>query len=149
MNMTLLKIKHQPLFNENFNNAKQNFFAPFSSLYGEDYIRKEKAFIPVNFKELDQSFSLEIIAPGFVKEDFKISLDKNILIISADKKKEEKNNEKTVRQEYSFGSFNRSFTLTKQINVEGISAEYVNGVLLLNLPKQAEVKAPVKQISIN
>ena len=149
MNMTLLKIKHQPLFNENFNNAKQNFFAPFSSLYGEDSGRNQNVFIPVNIKESEQGFSLEIIAPGLVKEDFKISLDKNILTISADKKTEEKNNEKTIRQEYSFSYFNRSFTLTKQINVEGISAEYVNGVLLLNLPKQAEVKAPVKQIPIN
>lgn len=147
--MTLLKIKQQPAFNENFNNTLQNFFTPFSSIYRDDFDREEKGFIPVNIKESEQNFLLEIIAPGFTKEDFIISLNKNILTISAAKKVSEEVNEKIIRREYTYSSFKRSFTLTKGIDGEAISAEYVNGVLILSLPKKAEVNAPVKQISIN
>lgn len=147
--MTLLKIKRQPFFNENFNNGLQNFFTPFSSLYRDDFNTAEKTFIPVNIKESDEKFTLEIVAPGLTKEDFKISLDKNILTVGAERKEAGVEAEKTIRSEYNFSSFNRLFTLTKHVDGEAISAEYVNGVLVLNLPKKADVKAPVKQISIN
>ena len=147
--MTLLKFKQHPAFTENFNNTVQNFFTPFSSLYRDDSGMEGKSFIPVNIKEGEQHFSIEVIAPGFKKEDFKINLDKNILTVGADRKDEDGVDEKVVRSEYTFSSFNRSFTLTKQIDTEAISAEYRDGVLILNLPKKVEVKAPVKQIVIN
>lgn len=147
--MTLVKIKRQPFFNENFNSDLQNFYTPFSSLYRSGVTNAEKAFIPVNIKESDEKFTLQIVAPGLTKDTFKISLDKNILTISAEKKENGVGGEKTIRNEYSFSSFSRSFTLTKEIDVEGISAEYVNGVLVLNLPKKIDVKPPVKQILIN
>lgn len=147
--MTLLKIKQQPLLNDNFNNTLQNFFTPLSSLYRDDVERVSKVFIPVNITESEKKFSLEIIAPGLAKEDFEINLDKNILTISGEKKKDENTDQKTIRSEYKYSSFKRSFTLTKEIDGEAISAEYVNGVLVLSLPKKPEVKTLAKQISIN
>jgi HSP20 family protein len=72
------------------------------------------------------------------KEDFKIELDKNIMTISVEKK--EAKAEKFIRQEYKYNAFKRSFTLEENIDVEQIAAQYVNGVLRLNLPKKAMSK---------
>jgi len=92
---------------------------------------------------------LEVIAPGFEKEDFKINLEKNLLTISADKKSEnEVKTEKHLRNEYKHQSFKRSFTIDEKINTETIDAKYVNGILTLNLPKKQEVKPTPKQINI-
>ena len=65
-------------------------------------------------------------------------------------KKEEKENEsyKTLRREFSFESFKRSFNLGEEINAENIQAKYENGVLKLYLPKKPVVKESAKQISI-
>jgi HSP20 family protein len=92
---------------------------------------------------------LEVIAPGFQKEDFKVNLDNNTLTISAEKKEETENkNEKFIRKEFKQQSFKRSFTIDENIDAESISAKYVNGVLTLNLAKKQEVKPSVKEISI-
>ena len=89
------------------------------------------------------------MAPWFNKEDFSINIDKNQLTISAEKKEETTNEtERPIRNEYKFQPFKRSFTLDDKINADGISAQYVNGVLTLNLPKKEEVKPATKQINI-
>ncbi len=105
--------------------------------------------IPVNVKENEENYLLEVIAPGFEKEDFKINLEKNLLTISAEKKGEnEVNTEKHLRKEYKHQSFKRSFTIDEKINAENINAKYVNGILTLNFPKKQEVKPTTKLIDI-
>ena len=90
------------------------------------------------------------MAPGLAKEDFGIQLDDNMLTISAEVKEENKNEEEQImRNEYKYASFKRSFTLDEKVDVEKIAAQYVNGVLILNLPKKEEVKPATKQITIN
>ena len=56
---------------------------------------------------------------------------------------------KTIRKEFSFKSFKRSFNLDDKINTAGIQAKYENGVLKLYLPKKEEAAAAPQQISIN
>ncbi|HYH14072.1 MAG TPA: Hsp20/alpha crystallin family protein, partial [Flavisolibacter sp.] len=99
--------------------------------------------------EVENGYQLELVAPGFAKEDFKIDLNQDILTISAEIKKDaEEKTEKHIRKEYQFHSFRRSFTIDKTIDTDAISALYVNGVLTLNLPKKAEVKPQAKQIDV-
>jgi HSP20 family protein len=147
--MTLVKFKHRPV-NGDFNNLMDDLFAGFPSLLGNDVATSNsKAYTPVNISKSDVGYTMEVIAPGLEKEDFKISLEKNILTISADKKQDTEENEgKVIRNEYMFQSFKRSFTLDEKIDGEAISAKYVNGVLTLNLPRKAEVKEATKQINI-
>lgn len=145
--MTLVKFKQRPV-NGDFNNLMDDFFAPFSSILGNDVATSTRhPFIPVNITEAEGGYTLEVVAPGLEKEDFKISLDKNLLTIAAEKKEGESNG-KSIRKEYRFQSFSRSFTLDEKIDAEGIGAKYVNGVLTLNLPRKAEVKEATKQINI-
>lgn len=145
--MTLVKF-NRPV-NRGFNFV-EDFFNDFPALFNEGFNKStSNGFVPVNVKETENAYQLDIVAPGFEKNDFKINVDANILTVSAEKKTEEKKeNEKQVRSEYSYRSFKRSFTLDEKINSSEIDAKYVNGVLALNLPKKVEVKEAAKQITI-
>jgi HSP20 family protein len=125
-------------------------FATVPSILRDDFIAPNfSSFTPVNIRETENSYVLEVVAPGFQKEDFKINLDNNTLTISVEKKEGIENpNEKFIRKEYKQHSFSRSFTIDENIDAESISAKYVNGVLTLNLAKKQEVKPQVKEISI-
>ena len=132
-----------------FNNLMAGFLTDFPSMYRDDHATGVNQTVPVNIKELPQGYLLEVIAPGFLKDDFKIGLDKNILTISAEKKTEEqKTSDKFIRREHRASSFKRSFTLGEKIDTENIEAKYEGGVLVLNLQHKAEVKAPAKEITI-
>lgn len=104
---------------------------------------------PVNIHETSDAYHLELAAPGFTKEDFKVSLEKGLLTISFEKKTESENKDyKTHRREFSVANFKRTFTVDDKINADGIQAKYENGVLKLLLPKKEEVKVTPKQITI-
>lgn len=107
----------------------------------------------VNVKETADAFEVEMAAPGMQKEDFKVELDNNVLTISSERKNEteEKEGEKYSRREFSYQSFQRSFTLAKEaVDADNIEARYENGVLRLNIPKREEVKQkPARLISIS
>lgn len=144
--MSIVKFKHYP--SKSFNNLLDDFFTPSSSIYRDEYANGFNHFAPVNVKQTETGFLLEAVVPGFSKEDFKISLDKNLLTISAEKKTEENKAEKHIRREYKFQSFKRSFTLTDRIDTEKIEAKYENGVLFITLWNKEEAKTSVKEISI-
>jgi len=147
--MTLVKLNNRPL-QKSFNNLMDDFFATVPSILGDDFVAPPfRSFTPVNVKETENEYVLEVVAPGFQKEDFKINLDNNTLTVSAETKEEAENtNDKFVRKEFKQQSFSRSFTIDENIDAESISAKYVNGVLTLNLAKKQQVKQSVKEISI-
>lgn len=108
----------------------------------------------VNIKETKDNFDVEVAAPGMNKKDFKIQLDGNLLTICSEKtdRKEENNeDEKYSRKEFSYQSFERSFTLPKDVvDADKIEAKYENGLLHLVIPKKEEAKQkPPKQIQIH
>jgi len=95
----------------------------------------------VNIKEEEKSFLLELAAPGLKKDDFKINVEKNLLTISSEVKTEnEEKTENYTRKEFGFSSFSRSFKISENILVDEISANYEDGILKVNLPKNVEAK---------
>lgn len=95
----------------------------------------------VNIKEEEKYFLLELAAPGLKKDDFKISVEKNLLTISSEINSE--NEEKTetyTRKEFGFNSFSRSFKISENIMVDDIKATYEDGILKVSLPKNVEAK---------
>ncbi len=106
----------------------------------------------VNVKENENEFLIDVAAPGLTKEDFTVNYDNGRLTISSEKEneKEEKDGEKVTRREFSYQSFQRSFTVAQNIvDAEKIEAHYNNGILHISLPKRDEVKPkPTKQIEI-
>ena len=106
----------------------------------------------VNIRETAENFEVEMAAPGMTKEDFKIELEGNELRINSEKEQENemKEGERYTRREFSYQSFQRSFTLPKEVvDVEQINAKYENGVLRLLIPKKEEAKQkPARMIEI-
>ncbi len=134
-------------------NLVNDFFSNELSDWTSRHYSDTNTTLPaVNIKETNDSFVVEMAAPGMAKEDFKIELNHDLLTISSEKKdeKETKEGETYTRREYSYQSFSRSFTLPNTADSEKISAKYENGVLTLDIPKKEEAKPkPAKQISIS
>jgi HSP20 family protein len=125
-----------------------HFSTAFDSFLGKEW---NETFAPalfggynvpaVNIAENEGGFRIELAAPGLKKEDLKLNLERNVLTISAQKEVvAEQNTEKYTRKEFSFNSFNRSFTLPQSVDIEQIGAVYENGVLNVTLPKKEEAK---------
>jgi len=145
-----IKLNRKP-FDTNLNNWVDGFLNDLPAVINHDLVPFEwKGIAPVNIKENENGYQVEVIAPGFEKPDFTVSLDKNILTIAAEKKEEtkEENSGKQIRREYKFRSFKRSFTIDENIDATNIDASYVNGVLALNLPKKEKVKEAATEIKI-
>jgi HSP20 family protein len=103
----------------------------------------------VNIFETNDGYHLELNVPGRNKEDFKVNIENGVLTISYEKPEEKQSDDvKTVRREFSFESFNRSFHVDETINTENIQAKYENGLLKFLLPKKEQPKKEVKQINI-
>ncbi len=106
----------------------------------------------VNVKEKEDEYVIEVAAPGMQKKDFHVNYDNGRLTISSEKKEEKEHKDERVnRREFSYQSFQRSFTVPEeQVNADKIGAKYADGILYLNLPKRDEVKAkPAKEIKIS
>ena len=121
----------------------------------------------VNIREDEDGYYIEVAAPGMKKSDFKLNLDHNRLTISAEKKeenqfdnyedqnkgkeeqKENRKKGKYTRREFSYSSFQRTFTLPNTVDGEKINASYTDGVLQVGLPKRDDAKVkPSRTIEI-
>ena len=106
----------------------------------------------VNIIEQDTQFLIELAAPGNKKKDFEIEIEDGILSISSSSNKEDNTSEKETftRQEFSYNSFRRSFTIPESVDVSSIEATYSEGVLLIKLLKLEEaLPLPKKLIKIS
>lgn len=152
--MTIVKWK-KPYANGVSNNPVV-FNSPFSGLFesflGDDFLTREYAsFVPaVNISEDENKYNLELSAPGFEKNDFKIELKKGMLTISGEHKTENETKEKNYsRKEFSFGSFQRSFSLPEGIDEDAVDAKYENGILRISLAKWEDPKKAPREIKIS
>ena len=118
---------------------------------GENGLPKLSTTPAVNIKETDNSFDLELAAPGLDKKDFNIEVNEDVLTISFERKEKKEVNEETYRRrEFGFQSFKRSFSLPETLDGDKIQAKYENGVLNLVIPKRPEAKPqPVRTIKIS
>jgi len=135
----------------NYDNLN-SFPALFNEFFGEPVAAKWNKNLPsANIKESEDSFGIELVAPGFKKEAFKVEVHERNLTISVEEKTEsEEKTETFLRKEYSFGAFSRSFRLPNTVDSDKIEAAYEDGVLHITIPKKEEAKPKEpKLISIN
>lgn len=133
----------------NFGNLIEDIFNNgLNRVWNEDSLT-DRSDIPVNIRETDKSYELQLFAPGLKKEEFKINIDRNILALSFEHKEEEKaTGEKWLRTEYKSRSFKRSFTLNEKVDASNISARYTDGVLIVTLPKKEQQEVTVQEINV-
>lgn len=155
----MARIRFNPYWEfENLSKEFEKFFSANMRGGGRPrfYLGDFRPRVDVSEDEKGIYFDLEI--PGIRKEDVKISLnEENVLLIKGEKKfpgdsaeKEEESSEsedrRCCRSERAFGRFARSFQLPKDIDGDKVEAKYQNGVLALSIPKLEPVKP--KEVSI-
>ena len=139
-----------------FGNVVDNIFQNSLDRFFDDNFRDVESqltsgSVPVNVRETDQQYEMDVIAPGCRKEDFNINISDNLLTISfAHKEQNSEQNEKAgwVRNEYVQRSFSRSFTLDDTVDVDKIRATYTDGILHLSLAKNEKAKKLSRNIEI-
>lgn len=136
------------------NTLKRNYGFAFPALIDE-FLKPEFQSLqplgvkipPVNIKEDENGFALEMIAPGLKKSDFNLELSQNMLSISVESKKVETEKiEKFTRREFQLGSFKRSFTMPENIDEDLIGAHYEDGILKVFLPFKKETNQNSKRL---
>jgi HSP20 family protein len=144
--MTLVK------FNPQKNNTlRPGFNDVFDSIFNDTFFadRMVTRVPAANISETADHYHVELATPGLKKEDFKLSLEGNVLSISVEKRIEDKQEGRSyAKREYSYSSFVRSFTLPESADENGIHATYKDGVLTIDIPKREEAKAVSRQIEI-
>jgi HSP20 family protein len=101
----------------------------------------------LDVKENDEAYTVSLEVPGIALQDLEISLENNVLTVRGKKEQKKDDNKNGYRRvERSYGSFVRSVTLPRSVDVNGVQANLVDGVLTIDLPKEEQAKA--RQISI-
>ena len=129
---------------EDFDDIVKDFFAGFSN------ISASRGVYPLlDIKEDKEKYTIDVEIPGIEKNDLKISVKKDNLIIQGEKKETKKKEEESyLRVERSYGNFMRSVKLPTEINQEQITAKYNNGVIKIILPKTKKDKTKEVQVKI-
>ncbi len=97
----------------------------------------------VNLKETDTKLEVELAAPGMKRDDFKVEIDNNILMISSEKEEETeevRKKENYVRKEFNYQSFCRTFSLPETVDENKIEASYKDGILHVAIAKKESAK---------
>lgn len=147
--MTLIRrTENYPAWSNLFNEFLNHDWIDWSH---RNYSDTNTTIPSVNILESPEDFKIEVAAPGLNKNDFKIEVNQGILRISSEKKEEKENSEegKYSRKEFSYQSFCRSFNLPLTVESDKIEAKYESGILLVTIPKREEAKPkPVRMIEI-
>jgi len=102
----------------------------------------------VDIREKDEAYHLEAELPGLQEDQINLTVDENMLTISADIQTEDKQEEgNRYYCERRTGHVERSFNLDG-IDAENIEANYKNGVLYVSLPKDKPAEKTVRKIAI-
>jgi HSP20 family protein len=145
--MALLRFSNQ--FPSVFDRFFENDMFDWSS---RNYSSTNTTLPSVNIKESNEDFEVEVAAPGFTRNDFRIELNHDQLTVSSDKEvdKEAREGQHFSLREFSYQAFSRTFTLPNTADSEHIVAKYENGILRIIIPKKEEAKPkPARQIKIS
>ncbi|MFZ9552669.1 MAG: Hsp20/alpha crystallin family protein [Hylemonella sp.] len=128
-------MRRSNLFDEFFRDMSPGFYV--RPLHGEPLPEPDK--IKVDVKENDKSFTVLAEIPGVSKEDIHVSIDGNVITLSADVKQQDTQtkDDKVLRSERYYGSVSRAFSLPQDVDVTQAKAKCDNGVLSLTLSKKS------------
>ena len=132
----------------NFNRLRSDINKLFENSLSEQ--QKEINWAPrCDIKENENSIIVHADLPGVEKDNIKVNIEKNLLIISGDRKQEKKEeNDKYHRIERFYGSFQRQIRIPDNTDPTSIKANFENGVLNIEIPKIAK-KETSHSITIN
>lgn len=110
----------------------------------------ENKFPAVNISENEKEYDLEVVVPGFRKEDIKVRVEDDMLTISAESKSESQDGEKEyTRREYTYSAFTRNFQLPENVRSDNLEAHYEDGVLHIKIPKSQNHVKNSKEVPVS
>lgn len=104
-----------------------------------------------DIEETDEHILMSFDFPGMKEGDFSVKVQDGLLIISGERKREEKVDETKKGYKYygrQYGKFHKQFALPENINASEIAADYENGVLRVALPKVEPEKPKAVEIKV-
>jgi HSP20 family protein len=108
---------------------------------GVERTRARRAYIPrVDIYETEDALVMLADMPGVDENSVDITLEKNVLSINGYVEPEQPDSYSLAYGEYEVGDYQRSFTLSDEIDRDKIEAIVKNGVLRLYLPKAGPAK---------
>ena len=143
--MTL--IKFEPLREiETLHDRIQKYFDDFPA-FG---FNLSDSFSPkIDISEEKDKINVVAEIPGVKKDNIKITLQDNILMIEGEKKKETEEKDKNFyRSERIFGTFKRSFTLPVEVDSEKVEAKFEDGMLHISMKKLEQKTKSEKVIEL-
>lgn len=104
---------------------------------------------PIDVEETKEEVIVKAEIPGMKKDDIKISLQNDNLMIEGEKKQEKKSKSKNYhRIERIFGKFKRVIALPCEVKSDKVKAKYENGLLTINLSKSEETKSVIIPVEL-
>lgn len=120
------------------------------NFFKSSFFNNRELLPAVNIRDTTKGYELEVAAPGFKKEDFKITTENGLLTIHAETSNEEKEEmDNYTRREFTRSSFSRTFSLPENVEEEKIAATYQDGLLTLNLKKSTKSLTKRKEVKID
>ena len=101
----------------------------------------DTAYVPdVDISENEDCIRLRADMPGVDGKDVEVTVENNVLTVEGRARVEAPAGYELVGREYGVGKYRRNFTLSNDVNSEGIKARVEHGVLEVTIPKREEVK---------
>jgi HSP20 family protein len=154
--MTNFLMKRSPILGP-LSKLSFDFDNLMNSFFEDDFFRDEMALsksfsrLPkINVRDLKDKYAIEAAVPGLNKENIKVSVKGNNVILSYDSKEEVKeDNNGYLMREISQRSFSRLIPFNEKIDKDKIEAKMDNGVLVIEVGKlNSNVEPDVKEIEI-
>jgi HSP20 family protein len=102
-----------------------------------------------NIAENDKEYTIRADLPEVKKDDIDLTVTNGVLTLRGERRYEKSTeNEKEHRRETFHGTFQRSFSVPDDVDVDGIKADTKDGVLIVHLPKKAVTKPEAVQIKV-
>ncbi|AQL06966.1 17.0 kDa class II heat shock protein-like [Zea mays] len=102
------------------------------------YVRDARAMAatPADVKELAGAYAFVVDMPGLSTGDIRVQVeDERVLVISGERRREEREDAKYLRMERRMGKFMRKFVLPDNADVDKVAAVCRDGVLTVTVEK--------------
>lgn len=130
-----------------FDLIADDILSNFDSMHGfERQTGRSRSTFPVNFELLDDSYRIAALI-GAPKDNVKLSVKDEYLVISADQVSIDKDS-KMILREFGNASITRSIALPSDSNIGQIDADYSDGILTVTIPRLAGSNAEEQEIKI-
>lgn len=156
---TDLILREPDLFFDSIHNELNNFLRDtviYPAFSHQLSMKKVSTWRPaVEIKQTDKEYKVKIQLPGVQKEDIDIELDNDFMTITAkieEDKEEKEEKEKNIKYhtcEFRYGKYQRTISFDQPVRTDEALANYKNGVLTINIPKQQIEESKTRKLEIN